>query len=280
MIKSCLIVEKAICEKRVYPFYTRLTIGRAPNNDVCLPDRTVSKRHAIVGRVKGETIVKDMDSHNGTYINGEKIREAVISGGDNLKIGGVSLRFYQEEGIDASRLSETLVINKGRRKLGEYLKEAGIIDEHTLQTALDKKDKKQKIGEMLVEMGVADPEDIANAFAKQLKLTFMSLKELEIPEDVSSLIPAGVAETHLLVPVEVTEGRLLVAMVDPLDSYAIQVLRVVAGMKVDIAVATREDVLEAMGRCYPLECLEKVLDTDPYVDDVVIADLDDEYLED
>lgn len=76
MITSCLIVESKIVEKRVYPLYARLTIGRKFINDISLPDRTVSKQHAVVGRVKGKIVVKDLGSRNGTFVNGENNRES------------------------------------------------------------------------------------------------------------------------------------------------------------------------------------------------------------
>ena len=67
-MKSCFIIETELVEKRVIPFYSKLTIGRQSTNDIALPDRTVSKRHAIVGRVKGQTVVKDLGSRNGTLV--------------------------------------------------------------------------------------------------------------------------------------------------------------------------------------------------------------------
>jgi pSer/pThr/pTyr-binding forkhead associated (FHA) protein len=273
VIKSCFIVEKALVERRIHPFYTRLTIGRSSRNDIILPDSTVSKRHAVVGRVKGKTVVKDMDSHNGTFVNGERIRKAELSSGDHLKVGRVNLRFFQAGESLAGSGAESAPSAQSRKKLGEYLVEAGIIDAETLLGALDKKKENQKIGEMLVDMGLAEEEDIAKALAKQLKMDFIRLDEEEIAEEVSSLIPAEVAQTYQLLPVKIEDGKLVVAMVNPLDSDAIQILRVVARSRIEIGVTTPAEILNSFGRCYPYEYLDEMLDTAPDDDDVVV-DLD------
>ena len=60
-----------------------------------------------------------------------------------------------------------------RKKLGEYLVEFGLIDEKTLDKALEiQKIEKKRIGQILIDMGVADDEVIAKALASQLKIPF------------------------------------------------------------------------------------------------------------
>jgi type IV pilus assembly protein PilB len=77
------------------------------------------------------------------------------------------------------------------------------------------------------------------------------------------------------VPVELAGGKLLVAMADPLDSSAIQVLRMATGMSIEVVVASRGDILEAIGRYYPAAFLDQVLEGAPDLDEVTV---DIEYL--
>ena len=64
------------------------TIGRAPENDVCIRDRSVSQRHAHIALTPaGEVFVEDLDSTNGTYVNGEKIVRRALRDGDKVYIG-------------------------------------------------------------------------------------------------------------------------------------------------------------------------------------------------
>ncbi len=270
MIKSCFILESGSTEKGVFPFYQRLTIGRHSTNDVTLADRMVSKQHAVVGRVKGRIVVKDLGSRNGTFVNGEKVEKAILLSGDRVKIGSTVLRFFREEESGKTDLDGSSTTSRGVQQLGEYLIEAGIVDEFTLLRVLGEEEKSQTIDQMLLDTGILDDLSIARSLAKQLKVPLIRLKDREIPQEVTSLIPVKVAKTHLLVPVKKSEGKLLVAMANPLDSDAIQALRLMTRMKIEVAVAPREDILEAFVRIYPVEFLDQVLQGAPDDDEVTI----------
>jgi pSer/pThr/pTyr-binding forkhead associated (FHA) protein len=70
------------------------TAGRHPESDIFLDDVTVSRRHAEFRRQGGEFVVSDVGSLNGTYVNRERIDEAVLSGGDEVQIGKYRLVFF------------------------------------------------------------------------------------------------------------------------------------------------------------------------------------------
>lgn len=270
MIKSCFILESEITDQRVFPLYQRLTIGRHSTNDIPLPDRKVSKRHAVVGRVKGQIVVKDLGSRNGTFVNGERVEKAVLANGDRVKVGSVVLRLFQAEKPVRSEVDQSSGTFKGLEKLVEFLTEAGIIDEFTLLRALDEEEKSQTIDKMLLDTGVLDDVNIAKALAKQLGIPLIRLQGKEIPEEVTTLVPLEIAKTHLLLPVKVFEGKLLVAMSDPLNSYAIQLLRIETKMKIEVAVAPREEILDAIAGTYPGEFLDQMLDGAAGDDEVTV----------
>jgi len=270
MIKSCFILEGGSTERRVFPFYQRLTIGRHSTNDVTLADRMVSNRHAVVGRVKGRIVVKDLGSRNGTFVNGEKVEKAILVCGDRVKIGSTVLRFFREEESGKTDLDGSSTNSGGVQKLGEYLIEAGIVDEFTLLRVLGEEEKSQTIDQMLLDTGILDDLSIAKALARQVKVALIRLKNLEIPPEVTSLIPVKLAKTHLLMPVKISEGKLLIAMANPLDSEAVQAIRLVTRMKIEVAVAPRQDILEAFVRIYPVEFLDQVLQGAPDDDEVTI----------
>ena len=275
MIKSCLILETKLTAKRVFPFYAKMIIGRQSTNDIPLPDRTVSKRHAVVGRVRGQAVVKDLDSRNGTFVNGQKVEKAILASGDRLKVGSVTLRFFQEDETSQGKDAESPTTSQCAQRLGKCLVEAGIVDEMTLLGALGEEKKSPTIDQLLIGLGLLDDDNIARALARQLRFSFISLKEREIPQQVTSLVPAEVAKTHVIVPVELAGGKLVVAMADPLDSSAIQVLRMATGMSIEVLVASRQDILEAIVRYYPAAFLDQALDGAPDLDEVTV---DMEYL--
>jgi len=75
-----------------------ISIGRAPNSSIFLPDRAVSKQHAIISTTdQGKWIVEDMDSANKTYLNGQAIHKAEIKTGDCLSITDFTIEINLED---------------------------------------------------------------------------------------------------------------------------------------------------------------------------------------
>jgi FHA domain-containing protein len=70
-----------------------LAIGRDPQNDVIVDDSRVSRKHAEIRLRLGRYTIYDLQSTNGTYVNGRRIAEIVLSDGDRVAIGGVELHF-------------------------------------------------------------------------------------------------------------------------------------------------------------------------------------------
>ncbi len=87
------------CPTGIRPLPTRtLRIGRALDNDLVLPDLLVSRHHAELRALGGGRFqIVDLDSHNGTYVNGTRVRQQVLSEHDLVAIGHVSLRLTDGE---------------------------------------------------------------------------------------------------------------------------------------------------------------------------------------
>jgi len=69
------------------------TIGRAPDNDLCLDDPTVSRYHALIVRHGAGWQVRDLNSHNRTIVNGRRVTEHLLHAGDELRLGKVAMEF-------------------------------------------------------------------------------------------------------------------------------------------------------------------------------------------
>ena len=71
----------------------KTTVGRLEDNQVCISDSSVSSHHAELSLKGDDILVKDLNSTNGTYINGEQIKEATLKPGQTLRFGGIDLRY-------------------------------------------------------------------------------------------------------------------------------------------------------------------------------------------
>ena len=72
-------------------------IGRDPQNDVVLDDRRVSRKHAEVRLRLGRYTLYDLQSTNGTYVNGRRVAEKVLEDKDKISIGGLEIVFRSVE---------------------------------------------------------------------------------------------------------------------------------------------------------------------------------------
>jgi DNA-binding CsgD family transcriptional regulator len=77
----------------------RLTLGSDPANDLALPgDPTLSRLHAALERYGAGWCVRDLDSRNGTFVNGQRVwRERPLRAGDELRVGGTRLVYRGDE---------------------------------------------------------------------------------------------------------------------------------------------------------------------------------------
>ncbi|MBI5589546.1 MAG: Flp pilus assembly complex ATPase component TadA [Deltaproteobacteria bacterium] len=150
-----------------------------------------------------------------------------------------------------------------RKKLGELLFQANLIDQKTLENALEiQKTQKKKIGQILVDLGVTDDEKIAKALASQLKIPFLRLNAVQIPKEVIDLVPQDMAENYLLLPVKVIKKQLVIAMANPLEFYALDDLRFITQMSIFVTVAPQSDILSAIQKFYPIQSLNRQLGPD------------------
>ncbi len=90
------VLELAGEGRRVPLTAATLSIGRAPDNDIVLDDRRVSRRHAEVRLRLGRHTLYDLGSTNGTLVNGKRVREVALSDGDRITVGAATLTYHLE----------------------------------------------------------------------------------------------------------------------------------------------------------------------------------------
>jgi type IV pilus assembly protein PilB len=146
--------------------------------------------------------------------------------------------------------------------LGQILHQLGIISERQLAEALEIQARTgERIGRILRDVGGVTDADLARGLAHQWGYTYLSLADVRIDPDVAKLIPQALALRHKCVAVERRGARLVVAIADPLNVIAVDDIRLITGMEVDLAVSTEDDIAAALGRCYQMtdNLIERVM---------------------
>ncbi len=95
----------------------RYTIGRLPDNDVRIDNPAVSGHHSLIINILNDSFLEDLNSTNGTYVNGKLIKKHALQHGDVITIGHHQLRFSDQQTNDAEQdeFEKTMVIPAGQQ---------------------------------------------------------------------------------------------------------------------------------------------------------------------
>src|SRR5215813_10648218 len=80
-----------------------VSIGRHASNHLCIADPSVSRRHSVIRFEGGSFRICDAGSNNGTFVNGDAVKERSLNDGDMIAIGDTVLRFALNPGAAAQR---------------------------------------------------------------------------------------------------------------------------------------------------------------------------------
>ena len=92
----------------------RITVGRHADNDVAFNDKAVSGHHAVVITILADSFLEDLDSTNGTLVNGKQVAKHPLTHGDTITIGRNSLRYESEQDGDSEDFEKTMILRPGQ----------------------------------------------------------------------------------------------------------------------------------------------------------------------
>jgi pSer/pThr/pTyr-binding forkhead associated (FHA) protein len=104
----------------------RYTIGRLPDNDVRIDNPAVSGHHSLIINILNDSFLEDLNSTNGTYVNGKLIKKHALQHGDQITIGHHTLRFIEQQAEEAEQdeFEKTMVISPAARGQREIHRQA------------------------------------------------------------------------------------------------------------------------------------------------------------
>ena len=148
-----------------------------------------------------------------------------------------------------------------RKRLGDMLLEAGKISVAQLNRALDTQRKtRRRLGEVLVSEGLLTEEEIADVLAKQLSLERVDLENTFVEQDMARSIPKEVAQKYVAIPIYMRDDKLVVAMSDPLNMFAIDDICFITQKKIQPAVATKNQIERAIEVYYSKQDTDKAIE--------------------
>jgi len=151
--------------------------------------------------------------------------------------------------------------------IGEVFLRLGLINRDQLKQAIEKQKllkRQESLGDVLVSMGFISEKDKGRGLAEQWGVPFVDVGDVEIDASLTRLVPENVARKLKVVPIAKKNGKLTLAMKNPLDIFAIDEVRMMTGIDVEPAIASEEDIINAISRTY-----RRQIDVGEQIDSVI-----------
>ncbi|MEG2909803.1 MAG: GspE/PulE family protein [Erysipelotrichaceae bacterium] len=132
--------------------------------------------------------------------------------------------------------------------IGEVLKLEGYITQEQLDQGLmeQKNHKDKRLGQILIDLGIISEKQMLEALAQRLHTKIVDLSSFPIDVNAVRIIPQELARKYNMLGVEVKDGRLMVVSNDPLNFYAIEDIRLIAGMSIDVVLASKDAIASSI----------------------------------
>src|SRR5262245_12832802 len=143
----------------------------------------------------------------------------------------------------------SLVARKG--DFTEILLRKRVISQDQLNEARQvSKDQNTSLPDTIIKLGYASGEDVMRAVAQEHGRDYVALNEVTIPEAIIELVPESVARENAILPLAEEDDALKVIVSDPYDIDTVEKLRFILNRRIEIALAPRDKILEAINKYY------------------------------
>ena len=88
----------------------KTTLGRRPYNDIVIDNLAVSGEHAVLQMVGQDVFIEDLNSTNGTYINGKAVKKQLLAHNDTVEVGKYKIKYMVDDGVDYEK---TMIMKPG-----------------------------------------------------------------------------------------------------------------------------------------------------------------------
>lgn len=142
---------------------------------------------------------------------------------------------------------------KLRKRLGDLLVESGVISDEQLDYALKNKSRDEKLGDFLIKENVLTEQQLIEVLEFQLGIPHITLTKYVIDPELLQLVPRELAKRANIMPVRRDKNKLLIAMSDPMDYFAIEEVRMATGCQIETSIAAKDDLYRTITKYYDLQ---------------------------
>lgn len=136
-------------------------------------------------------------------------------------------------------------------RIGELLVKENLITPLQLKNAVtSQRSSGGRLGHELTKLGYIEENELIAFLSKQYSVPSINLSEFEIDAEVLKVLPKEVVTRHQVIPVNRTGSTLIVAMADPSNIYAVDDIKFITGLKIDVVVASEQAIAESIEKYY------------------------------
>ncbi len=144
--------------------------------------------------------------------------------------------------------------NSEQVQLGQLLVQRGLLTEAALALAIEEQARTgQTLGRLLIDASLVKETDLVATLASQLGLSFVDLSDYPVDKSAVALVSDSLSRRYLALPIGWDRDRLVVAMADPSNVFAIDDIRHLTGREVLAVVATRASIQAAIDKYHRLD---------------------------
>jgi len=139
----------------------------------------------------------------------------------------------------------------GKKRLGDLLVRSGSISQEQLKAALqEQKSTGARLGHIFVSSGLMTQEDLLDVLSSHLNIPIVNLEMVQPPPELLCAIPEATARKHTLFPIDRANGRIRIAMADPLDLAAVDEISAKLSLEIDTSITSENQILNAIDSHY------------------------------
>src|SRR5215218_9721611 len=246
----------------------RLVVAMSdPNNLYVLEDLRMITKHPI------RPVVATEEDLNGAFIHlfgaedeaytedggGTDHAAPVVEGEDEEEVPGETEEVASGvQGNGAPPAAATEVSRRSKAgvvggRIGDILVSEGKISAEQLEEALLlQREDRREIGQILLSLGYINKTDLAQSLALRLRLEYIELTEKNVDRAAATLVDQKVLRKHEAIPIRIENGRLLVAMSDPTNFYALEDLKMISGYPITPVVAVDDEIRRVRNKVFAI----------------------------
>jgi pSer/pThr/pTyr-binding forkhead associated (FHA) protein len=263
VLRDGSVVERDITQNEV-------AIGKGPQNDIILPDASVSSAHAIIRFEDGVFKITDLGSRNGTQVNDARVTDSrEIQHGDLIKMGHCALTFRLKEAGDTLSMPPRTVIMSApgtpvpppappapkaaaltEDELASALVSVGLAPQSEIERLRGGDARGRHLYRALIEENIANETDLRDLMSRTFNVPPVELKTMDVDAPAATALRQPFLLERLVCPVVMQPNQMALVVADPTDKATIDEVERVTRKKVTLRLATPSEITAHIGKFF------------------------------